>query len=343
MQQNFWQRVNDRLTRPTQAPGARLPISGWRISGWLVVMLVAALALLQPASVAVWASVPVAELARAPQAMPAQQNDEDEENAEDSEAATDESDDESTDTESEEETGPTEDVTAEDDETIPLVQELGLALDKSFTGYLDPDDSDELSADDIISYTFVITNTGNVTVNSLVLEDAALDLDAAECGSDSLAPTDAATCVYTYTVTVDDIGAGQLENEAIVVAIGPDDTEITATATTTIVLPQLPGLSLEKSFGGYLDVDEDDALGLADIITYTFTITNIGNVALESIALDDALLDLTGAACGESTLEPGEVTDCEHPYTVTQDDMDAGEVVNAASVTGTVVIASPEP
>src|SRR5690625_582221 len=39
-------------------------------------------------------------------------------------------------------------------------------------------------------------------------------------------------------------------------------------------------------------------------------------------------------ACGPETLEPGETLVCTEVYTVTQDDVDAGEVINAAATTG---------
>lgn len=228
-------------------------------------------------------------------------------------------------------------VNAEDDETVQLAQTPELTLDKAYTGFVDEDESGDLSADDIISYTFTITNTGNVTVNAIALEDTLLDLSEAECGEDTLTPTATGSCVYTYTLSLEDMEAGSIENEATATGVAPDDSAVTASASASVELPQLPGLSLEKAFGGYIDLDDDGELGLNDVITYTFAITNTGNVGLENVALTDALLELEDIVCGETELAPGASANCEHIYTVTQDDMDAGEVYNVASVSAAVV------
>lgn len=225
---------------------------------------------------------------------------------------------------------------AEDDETVEIPQNPDLTFDKSFTGFLDMDDNDELSLNDVISYTFTITNTGNVTLGQIALSDELLELEEIVCEESSLAPEASASCVYTYTVIQDDMSAGEIYNQAVVTAVAPDDEEITVQDDETVEIPHNPALALEKSFAGYIDLDDNGELSLNDVITYSFTLTNTGNVALDPVTLDDPLLELEGITCGESSLQPGESASCEHTYMITQEDVDAGEVYNQATATGMI-------
>lgn len=229
-----------------------------------------------------------------------------------------------------------EEVVAEDENTVEIPQNAELSLEKSYTGFLDLDDDGELSIGDVISYTFALTNTGNVTLGEILLTDELLDMEEATCGESTLAPLLATSCVYTYTVTQDDILAGEIVNIATATAQDPNEETVEAEAETTIEIPQNPGLALEKSFAGFTDVDDNGELSLNDIITYSFVITNTGNVLLDPVRLDDAMLGLQGVTCGESSLAPGEMTSCEHTYIITQADVDAGEINNAATATGVV-------
>jgi len=67
-----------------------------------------------------------------------------------------------------------------------------------------------------------------------------------------------------------------------------------------------------------------------DVITYTFTVTNTGNVPLEGVVVDDPL---AGSTCDLGTLDPGQVATCAIGFTVTSE---AGDPVeNTATASGT--------
>ncbi|MBR9653620.1 DUF7507 domain-containing protein, partial [Thalassovita aquimarina] len=82
--------------------------------------------------------------------------------------------------------------------------------------------------------------------------------------------------------------------------------------------------------------------------TYTFAISNTGNVTLSNVGVqsdtlkraDDSVISnaITSFALtpGQSTtLAPGESTEYTATYTVTQADIDAGGLRNSATVVGT--------
>ena len=68
-------------------------------------------------------------------------------------------------------------------------------------------------------------------------------------------------------------------------------------------------------------------------IPYTFTVTNTGQTPLTAIAISDP--KVTGLTCAATTLAIGASTTCTGTHTLTQAEVDAGTVVNNASVTAT--------
>jgi uncharacterized repeat protein (TIGR01451 family) len=70
-----------------------------------------------------------------------------------------------------------------------------------------------------------------------------------------------------------------------------------------------------------------------DVINYSLTVTNDGDVTLTNVSISDAKLTLT---CNQPvTLAPGDSLTCTGRYTITQADLDAGLVQNTATASGT--------
>ena len=79
-----------------------------------------------------------------------------------------------------------------------------------------------------------------------------------------------------------------------------------------------------------------DAVG--DVLTYEYAVENTGNVFVSAIAVTDDKIasvtcDVAATGNNDANLDPGETVICTASYTVTQADIDAGEVTNNASVT----------
>jgi uncharacterized repeat protein (TIGR01451 family) len=104
-------------------------------------------------------------------------------------------------------------------------------------------------------------------------------------------------------------------------------------AQTVTVTAAAPGLALAKTAGGIADVDGNGA-DPGDTITYTFTVTNTGNVTLIDVSLDDPLVG-GAVACGTAPLAPGQARRCDPAvYTLADGDRDS-TLVNTATATAT--------
>ncbi len=208
-----------------------------------------------------------------------------------------------------------------------------------------------------ITYSLVVTNTGNTTLTNVTVTDPNATLSGTNPIA-SLAPNGTASLTAVHTITQADLNAGKVINIANVIGTTPTTstvTDVSDTGTDTAGNPipnaeavdgpdpdtnptndptetpltQTPKVLLVKtaSVGGTGAVN--------DVITYTFTVTNTGNVTLNTLSLADAKLGLTNLAVTPSTLAPAGIGTATATYTITQADINAGEVKNTATVTGT--------
>lgn len=198
---------------------------------------------------------------------------------------------------------------------------------------------------EIVTYSFVVTNTGNVTMSNIAVIEGSFSgtgiAPVVQCptGDIVLAPGDTVACTATYTATQADVDAGSVDNTATVEGTSPAAPDVPLSfgpASSGFDASPDPALSIVKS------ASPSDAASFvpgADI-TYTFVVTNTGNVTLDDLAVVDS--DFTGsgpapvADCsgGPTSLAPDEQLTCTATYTVTQADADAGGITNTATATG---------
>lgn len=215
--------------------------------------------------------------------------------------------------------------------TVEVDQVAALRLVKSAT----PAEAASYNAGQEITYSFVVTNTGNVPVTSIAIDEVAFTgsgaLSAIDCPTDALEPAEQLTCTASYTLTQDDVDAGELVNTAE--ASGTAASGPVTSDESTVRTPQVAasGLALTKTAGTAFV----NAAG--EVVTYTFTIRNTGNVTVHNVAVDETRFTGTGAApmvsCPAGTLAPGQQLVCTADYTVTQADMDGGDIENTARAT----------
>ncbi|RLV56181.1 DUF11 domain-containing protein [Aeromicrobium phragmitis] len=223
--------------------------------------------------------------------------------------------------------------------TIPLPADPGISVVKS------ADPGTIAAAGQTVTYSFLVTNTGNVTMTDVAVNETDFsgsgELSAVDCPTATLYAGQVVTCTATYTVTQADVDAGgSLTNTATVTGTPPDGTPLTSTpSTSTVEVTQSPALSVLKT----ADVDAGE---VGQTITYSFLVTNTGNVTISDPTVNDTEFsgtgDLSAISCpDEDTLAPGEEITCTATYTLTQADIDSGEVTNTATVSGTSPTGDP--
>ncbi|WP_449408277.1 DUF7507 domain-containing protein [Microbacterium maritypicum] len=237
-------------------------------------------------------------------------------------------------------------VTATAPASVPIDSTAGLTLDKSASK-----DSD-LVVGDVITYTFTVTNSGTATIDGIALSDPLPGLSSITFGAwpgtaGTLAPRGTVTATAAYTVTQADVDAGGLSNTATVTGLTPADGPVSASDSITVATrTRAPALELVKT-------DELTGSGaLGDSIGYTFTVRNTGNTTITGVAIADELEGLSGIVFGAwpsgetGRLAPGDEVTASARYTIVQGDVDAGQVVNAATASGTgpqgAPVSSPE-
>lgn len=186
---------------------------------------------------------------------------------------------------------------------------------------LSADPASVSQAGDVIDYTYTVSNTGTVTLTGIAVTDDLLG--NIPLGTTTLAPDTSTTGMATYTVTQADIDLGaDIVNTATVTC----EQGVTHSASTTISIVQDVAVQIA------LSADPTSVSQAGDVVTYTYTVSNTGQVTLTGITVTDDMLG--GIALSSTTLAPTASTSATATYTVTQSDIDNGtDIVNTATVT----------
>ena len=145
-----------------------------------------------------------------------------------------------------------------------------------------------------VTWTYVVTNTGNVPLSSIVVTDD--KIGTISCPAASLEPGAAMTCTATGLAV-----AGQYAN--VGTTTGEYGTTTVSDSDASHYFAAAPAVALIKMTNGS---DNDTPTGpyipVGNAVTWTYVVTNTGNVKLTNIALTD---DIIGAvSCPQTTLEP---------------------------------------
>jgi LPXTG-motif cell wall-anchored protein/uncharacterized repeat protein (TIGR01451 family) len=186
----------------------------------------------------------------------------------------------------------------------------------------------------VVTYTYTVTNTGEVPLVDVVVYDETLEQEVV-LPVTTLDPGESTFGTLELTVTADDVGV--VDNVAIATASTEDGRDVDdtddATVTVTAVSPTvIEGASItvvktaDVTFIAYDAADGND-----EVITYTYVITNTGEVTLYDITLVD---DVLGAiTLPKTTLAPDEVMTVTATYVVKAADV-GKTITNVAVVEG---------
>jgi uncharacterized repeat protein (TIGR01451 family) len=210
----------------------------------------------------------------------------------------------------------------------------GPAIDLDKTGSLD-DGGDGATVGDIITYTFVVTNTGNVTLSNIVVSDPLAGMSPIVCTISgdatiaTLAPGGSETCSSTYAITQADIDAGSRANLATAAGEDPGGNPVSDTDPHDEPLQPGPAIGIVKT------AIPQTYSAVGEVITYNYVVTNTGNVTInQPITIDDDIATDESCPNTPASLAPTETINCTASHTISQADLDSGSVTNVAFATG---------
>ena len=212
-------------------------------------------------------------------------------------------------------------------------------------------------AGETIHYTLTVTNTGNQTLENVEITDTLnaagtiSNIQGADSKQDgkvtiftisSLAPKAEATITYDYVVQEADKG-NTISNAAVGTPANPEDPDGEKPGDNTNNPVENPKLEVKKDIVSITAADgtQKDKAGKADlndIITYSVTVTNTGNVKLTNVKITDSLEGIRlaeGQSFDLGILEAGKAKTVTYTYQVKESDL-GKSILNTATATGDV-------
>jgi uncharacterized repeat protein (TIGR01451 family) len=204
---------------------------------------------------------------------------------------------------------------------VTIVQDVDMLV--TFTAL--PTDAN--AADETINYTVTVENTGNVSLTGITLaDDPDINLAYASGDLDSdgiLDVTETWTYTGSHTMTQAEMDAGTAIHTEVTV-----DTAQTVEATYTNDVTIVQDADMLVTFTAL----PTDANAADEVINYTVTVENTGNVSLTGITLADdpdiSLAYASGDLDTDGILDVDETWTYTGSHTMTQAEMDAGTAIH---------------
>ncbi|WP_264564043.1 gliding motility-associated C-terminal domain-containing protein [Flavobacterium sp. N3904] len=229
------------------------------------------------------------------------------------------------------------------------ISESSISITKDGT-YVDSNQDGITNVGDIVSYNFVITNTGSVTITNITVTDNNAIITGGPIATLAPGATDSTTFSGSHVITQEDINKGYVYNLATATGYDPEDkpvTDISSDPTpcttcpidpecpdcTITPLTQTPGINITKD-GTYVDSNQDGITNVGDVVTYNFVIKNTGNTTLTNITVTDNNATIIGGPIATLTVGATDSTTFSGTHIITQEDINIGYVYNLATVIG---------
>ena len=240
-----------------------------------------------------------------------------------------------------------------DDITKTILKQVpSIAITKDGT-YNDTNADGITNVGDTITYKFVVTNTGNVTLTNITVTDNNATVTGGPLATLAVGVSNSTMFTAIHVITQADINSSFVYNLATAAGTPPVGSTVTATSTdptpcatcpvnpscatcTITPLVQNPKIAIIKT-AEFMDDNGDGYAQAGETISYSFTVTNTGNVPLTDVTVTDT--DLAGLILTGSPISLGvgasNSTAYSATYAITQADINLGHVDNQAMVTGT--------
>ena len=183
-----------------------------------------------------------------------------------------------------------------------------------------------------ISFSTVVLNAGTTVLTSVGISDAAADTGSIACGTTELTPGATTNCTFTHTISQVDINNGSVVSLTTGTGTPPSGAPVTnVSGTVTVPGVQAAQLTVTKS------TTATNYKLAGEILSYTATVRNSGNLTLNSLSLTDPKSNGT-ISCSATTLDPLATATCSYQYTVKAADLVVGgTIASAATATATRV------
>ncbi|MFA6941890.1 MAG: LPXTG cell wall anchor domain-containing protein, partial [Clostridiaceae bacterium] len=175
-----------------------------------------------------------------------------------------------------------------------------------------------------VTYTMVVTNTGNVALTDVLVSDPMLTGFDGTIGN--LAVNESKTLTADYTIPTSAAIGSPLNNTATVTGYyGEQEVSGTAAAVLTIVPVPAPSINITKT------VNSTKAYP-GQKVTYTMVVKNTGNVALTDVLVTDLMLTGFDGTIGNLAVNESKTLTAD--YTIPASTAIGSPLNNTATVTG---------
>lgn len=165
-------------------------------------------------------------------------------------------------------------------------------------------DGPYIAVDAPVLWTYDVQNTGDQALSGIVVTDPSVG--SISCPATVLAADESMTCTASGGAV-----AGQFNNTGTVTATAEFGASVDASDTSSY-FGSAPGIGLSVETNGPGELPSDGPyINATDAVTWTYTVTNAGNVPLSTITVDDDQSGVTpgfvsGDTNGDSRLDIGE-------------------------------------
>ncbi|WP_025031918.1 DUF7507 domain-containing protein [Bradyrhizobium sp. DOA9] len=206
-------------------------------------------------------------------------------------------------------------------------------------------------AGDVVNYTITVENTGNVTLTGITVTDQveaggatnATYVSGDTDGDNKLDVGETWTYTASYVATQADIDSNGVTGDGDIDNLATADSNETDpdTATASVPIVRNPALNVTKTVH---DVDGNTTTKVVDkagdVVNYTITVENTGNVTLTGITVTDKVeaggatnaTYVSGDTDGDNKLDVGETWTYTASYVATQADIDSNGVTGDGDI-----------
>jgi uncharacterized repeat protein (TIGR01451 family) len=171
-------------------------------------------------------------------------------------------------------------------------------------------------------YTGTISNSGNVTIEGVIVYNSVSGMGNPVLGIAALAPGESATYISEYDLPADFCGRDTVTVQAVSICGGT----VTDSVTSTCPVLTAPALAITRSCPGI-------PIPRGGTASFTAQVINTGNVTLTNVVVRNTLPNNPTPIFGPVTLAPGQSANVAWSYT-TPTDCNCCEVVDTIAASG---------